>query len=177
MITNWPHAPMHYTDGHGIYMITAGTYHKQHYFNTGEKLSILLKAIFACCTESNFGMQAWSVLSNHYHFVVLLSDHSAPLKKLINKINMTTARAVNEKDGTPGRRVWFQYWDSKITYEKSYLARLNYINNNPVHHNIVKKAVDYPYCSAAWFENTSDKVFCKTVASFKTDKVNVIDDF
>ena len=90
---------------------------------------------------------------------------------------MTTARVINEQDGTPGRRVWFQYWDNKITYEKSYLARLNYINNNPVHHNIVRKAVDYPYCSAAWFENSGDKAFCKTVASFKIDRVNVIDDF
>jgi len=27
-----------------------------------------------------------------------------------------------------GRTVWFQFWDTKLTYERSYLARLNYVH-------------------------------------------------
>jgi putative transposase len=65
---------------------------------------------------------------------------------------------------------------SHITYPYSYFARLNYVNQNPVKHGLVKIATDYPWCSASWFEKTTPTSFHKTVSNFKTDKVNVIDD-
>jgi putative transposase len=57
------------------------------------------------------------------------------------------------------------------------MARLNYVNQNPVKHGLVKCASDYTWCSASWFEKTASKPFNKAVSSFKIDKVNVIDDF
>ncbi len=75
------------------------------------------------------------------------------------------------------RKVWFQYWDSRITFERSYLARLNYVHYNPVKHGVTANATNYPWCSAAWFDQNAPTSFVKTVKSFKTDKLKVPDDF
>jgi putative transposase len=80
-------------------------------------------------------------------------------------------------DNTPGRKVWFQYWDSVITYQASYLARLNYVHYNPVHHGIAGDAAGYPWCSAGWFQESAEPVFYQSVREIKTDRLKVMDDF
>jgi putative transposase len=80
-------------------------------------------------------------------------------------------------DGQPGRKVWFQYWDSRISLERSYFARLNYVHNNPVHHGLADKAENYPWCSAAWFGRNAPASFVATVKSSKADRLRVPDDF
>ena len=65
----------------------------------------------------------------------------------------------------------------RLTHQYSYLARLNYVHRNPVKHGLVKVANQYPWCSAAWFERTASPAQVKTIYSFKTDKVNVYDDY
>jgi len=48
---------------------------------------------------------------------------------------------------------------------------------NPVKHGLVTSAVDYPWCSAAWFGRNASTAFQATVASFKTDRLQIEDDF
>ena len=55
--------------------------------------------------------------------------------------------SINKIDGIKGRQVMYNYWDTCITYERSYWARLNYINHNPMKHGYVDSAEDYPFCS------------------------------
>ena len=64
-----------------------------------------------------------------------------------------------------------------MTFEKSYLARLNYVHQNPVKHGLVPVATQYRWCSASWFERTAAPAQVRTVYRFKTDKVRVLDDF
>jgi putative transposase len=73
--------------------------------------------------------------------------------------------------------VWDQYWDTHLTFQKSYLARLHYVHNNPVHHGLASIASAYPWCSAAWFERTASPSFVQTVYNFPSDGLNVQDDF
>jgi putative transposase len=77
----------------------------------------------------------------------------------------------------PGRQVWHNFWDTKLTYEKSYRARLNYVHQNPVKHGLVSVASHYPWCSAAWFERTATPAQVKTIYAFKTNRLKVCDDF
>jgi len=63
------------------------------------------------------------------------------------------------------------------TFEKSYLARLNYVHQNPVHHRLVPVANQYPWCSAAWFERTGSPAIVKSIYKFKIDQVKVYDEF
>jgi putative transposase len=58
-----------------------------------------------------------------------------------------------------------------------YLARLNYVHQNPVRHGLVPVANQYPWCSAAWFERTASEAMVKSIYLFKIDQVRVMDDF
>jgi putative transposase len=76
-----------------------------------------------------------------------------------------------------GRSVWFNFWDTKLTYERSHLARLNHVHQNPVKHGLVHVANQYRWCSAAWFERTAAPAIVKTIYGFKIDNLNIADDY
>ncbi len=80
-------------------------------------------------------------------------------------------------DQVPGRQVWHNFWETRLTFEKSYFARLNYTHHNAVKHGLVRVANQYPWCSAGWFERTATPVEVKTIYGFKTDRLQVGDDF
>jgi len=84
---------------------------------------------------------------------------------------------LNRIDGTRARPVMYEFWDTHLTFEKSWLARLNYVNQNAVKHGLVPLANQYPWCSAPWFETNARTGFVKSVYSFKTDRIKVPDDF
>ncbi len=174
---DWPHAPVHRFNEYSAYMITGGTFDKKRLINTPAKLDLVQDLLFAWAREFSWMLQAWAVLANHYHFVALSSSKPDNLGVLIGRLHGRIGKELNALDGVKGRRVMYQYWDTEITYERSYLARLNYSHQNPVHHGVVKNASNYSWCSAPWFERTAQRSFVKTVYSFKTDRINVIDDF
>jgi putative transposase len=76
-----------------------------------------------------------------------------------------------------GRQVWFNFRETRLTYEKSYLARLNYTHRNAVKHKLVPVANQYPWCSAAWFERTATAAQVKTIYGFKTDRAQICDEY
>ncbi len=158
-------------------MVTAGTYRKVPYLNSPERLDLAMRMLFDCAVEFGWQLQAWAILSNHYHFIAFSPNDSSSLRRFIGKMHMVLAKEINSQDSTLGRKVWHQYWDSRITYERSYFVRLNYVHNNPMHHRLVPVATAYRWCSAAWFERNAPIAFVKTVQSFKYDKLSIPDDF
>lgn len=173
----WHHAPPHQFIPNGIYMVTAATHHKAQLFSSPEALDYLLATIHEESQQVGWTLEAWAVFTNHYHIVARAPDQASSLPDLIRAIHSRTALWINKRDGQPGRKVWFNYWDTCLTFQRSYLARLNYVHSNPVKHGIVRAAEQYKWCSMDWFLRESNPAFRKTVLSFKTDKVNVPDDF
>lgn len=173
----WPHAPSKIVKGPGLYIITAGTYRKEPMFSGDEKLDLLLDTILIVAEELGWRLEAWAVFPNHYHLIGHAPNTTNPAYDLTKRIHARSAQALNRMDGVSGRKVWFNSWDTRLTYEKSYLARLAYVHQNPVKHGLVKIARDYRWCSAAWFEQNGEHAFVETVLSFPIDKVNVRDDF
>jgi putative transposase len=158
-------------------MVTAGTLGKRGVFASPVHLDLVRDTLFKVSDEFGWHLEAWAVLANHYHFVARSPADPGTLAAFVRKLHSCTARELNRIDGVPGRKVWFQFWDSHITYEKSYLARLAYVHSNPVHHGIVEEARDYRWCSAAWFEVNASPAFQATLRGLRIDRVNVVDDF
>ena len=174
---DWPHSPLHRLSERGTYMVTAGTLGKEHFFRDAKALDLLEQHLLSKAKAYYWQLEAWAVFSNHYHFVGHALEDAATLKPFLTHLHADTAREVNLKDGRPARKVWFNYWDSALTYEKSYFARLNYVHQNAVKHGLVPVANQYRWCSAAWFEQTARPAQVKTIYSFKTDRIRVVDDF
>lgn len=82
---DWPHSPLHRLGQPGAYMVTAGTYRKQHFFASAERLDYLCDSLFNFVEKYGWQLQAWAVFPNHYHFVAIspsvatnLSDMTRP---------------------------------------------------------------------------------------------------
>ena len=174
---NWHHCPAHLFKPGAVYIVTAGTFRKQKYFHTAERLDIVLTKLFEMAARYEWELQAWAVLANHYHFVAQAPESSSNLKQLIQAIHSQTAKRINTADHCSGRKVWYQYWDTCLTNESSYLARLHYVHMNPVKHGIVESAEDYRWCSMRWLLERADAAFRKRILSAKCDSISITDDF
>ena len=164
---DWPHAPIHRLDSNGVYMVTGATLRKEHLFATDEKLSLLERELLTLAKKYNWQLEAWAVFVNHYHFLARGNGEAPPLRKFLHHLHSNTARQLHALDDSRGRSVWFNFWDTKLTYERSYLARLSYVHQNAVRHGLVNVASQYPWCSAAWFERAATPAMIKTIYGFK----------
>ncbi len=177
MAKDWPHAPRHSVAAQGAYMVTTGTYRKAHVFDTAERLTLLENNLLTTARRYEWNLEAWAVFSNHYHFVGYSLKSPNRLREFLTELHATTAREVNKADGEAGRQVWHNYWEKELTFQKSYLARLNYVHQNAVKHGLVRVANQYPWCSAAWLERTVRPAQVKMIYSFKIDSLKVSDEF
>ena len=178
--TPWPHAPTHQLCVRGTYFLTASTYLKSHFFRGGNRLAVLQRGLLTVAEEFGWRLEAWAVFSNHYHFIAHAPEtapDASSLSDMLHMLHVKTAGWINKLDRAPTRKVWHNFWDTRLTFEKSYLARLNYVHQNPVRHGLVPVANQYPWCSAAWFERTAAPASVRTIYRFKTDNVKVRDDF
>ena len=176
-VRHWPRAPVHRLSRNGTFIVTAGTYLKVHHFQGEERLSFLEATLLRLADLYGWQLEAWAVFSNHYHFVAHSPEDAAILRKFISRLHTETSIYVNRLDQKAGRKVWHNFWETQITHEKSYLARLNYVHQNAVKHGLVRVANQWRWCSAIWFERTASPAVIETIYSFKVDTVNVFDDF
>lgn len=176
----WPHAPAHQLGLGGTFFVTAGTYLKAHHFRGRERLRVLHRGLLTVACDFKWHLEAWAVFSNHYHFVGHSPEEAADaanLSDMLSVLHVKTANWINKLDQCPGRRVWFNFRETRMTYQKSYLARLNYVHQNAVKHGLVHVANQYPWCSAGWFERTVSPAMVQSIYRFKVDTVRVFDEF
>ena len=170
---DWPHAPPHRLQNAGVYFVTARTREQKHWLHTPQRRDWFQELLLAVFRERGWVLEAWAVLSNHYHVVAHSPQGGAEsLKPLLQKLHSLSTKRLNQEDGTPGRaRLWQNYRETHLTYPESYLARLNYVHQNPKHHGLVLLASQWPWCSAASFKATASPAWVKTIASFQFDQI------
>ena len=141
---------------------------------------MLHRGLLKMAEQFGWQLEAWAIFSNHYHFVA----HSPPeatdaasLRAMLGLLHVKTSSWINKLESQPGRQVWFNFWDTHLTHQRSYLARLNYVHQNAVKHGLVPVACQYPWCSAGWFERTASPAVVKSIYRFKTENISVADDF
>jgi putative transposase len=178
--TPWPHAPTHQLSDRGAYFVTASTYGSAHHFAGAPRLRVLHRGLLKLAQQFNWQLEAWAVFSNHYHFVAHSpsdEEDAASLGDVLSMLHVKTAEWINKLDASPKRQVWFNFRDTKLTHQRSYFARLNYVHQNAVKHKLVPVACQYPWCSAGWFERSALPAIVKSIYRFKTDQVSVEDDY
>ena len=153
--------------------MTARAREQKHLLHTTERRDWFEQMLFDAAHDAGWQLEAWAVLSNHYHLVA----HSPPvgastLAPMLQKLHSLATKRLNAEDGTPGRtRMWQNYRETHLTYPHSYLARLNYVHQNPRHHGLVRLASQWKWCSAAAFKREATPAWVKTIASFPFDEI------
>lgn len=143
-----PHTPAHLFRDDSIYMVTAVIYQRQNLIEKNSRKEQWQKAFFKACELYQWHRIAWVVLNNHYHILIRSpKQNAANLPKLIASLHQFTARQWNIDDNQPGRKVWWNYWDTCIRSEKDFEKRLNYVFWNPVKHGLVSLPDEYEFSS------------------------------
>jgi putative transposase len=74
--------------------------------------------------DFGWAIEAWAIFANHYHFVAHSpAEGSAQnLSQMLGILHKRAATWVNRLDGEPGRKVWHNFRETRLTYQKSYSA-------------------------------------------------------
>jgi len=142
------HAPPHFEQGRGVYMISAACYEHQPVMSTGARRTEWETTVVDRLNEDgseDTEIRAWVVLPNHYH--LLIEADLRAFARRIARLHNGTATQWNREDGTPGRRVWHRFSDRAIRSERHYYASLNYIHANPVKHGHTADAATWAWSS------------------------------
>ena len=92
------------------------------------------------------------------------------LSAMVRKLHSLTTQELNHRENKPGRsRLWQNFRETHLTHQRSYLARLNYVHQNAVHHKLVSIGSDWNWCSASGFRKAVSPAWLKTISSFKYD--------
>jgi putative transposase len=176
----WPHAPLHELSAAGTYIVTAGTYLKEHFFRSGHRLEVLHRGLLTVTHDFGWQLEAWSIFSNHYHFVAhspLTESNAKSLSVMLGLLHERTAKWVNRLDAKSGRKVWHNFLGNATDFPKVVFGATEYVHQNPVKHGLVAVANQYPWCSARWFERVARPAQVKTIYSLKVDKLKIYDEY
>jgi REP element-mobilizing transposase RayT len=148
-----------------MYFVTFTVHQWVDVFTRSVYIDIVIESLRFCQQHKGLKIYAWVIMSNHIHLILRsetnkLSDIVRDFKKY------TSTQIVNAIENNPkeSRRSWLLwllrkddkiwFWEEgyhgvEITTPDFFQSKLNYIHLNPVRANIVEKAEDYKYSSAA----------------------------
>ena len=118
---DWPHAPVHRLADNAVYFVTAGTLHKQHHFDIPAKRDLLERLLLSMAKPYGWQLEAWAVFANHYHLVARGNPASRPLGEFLHDLHGISARELNRLEEVTGRKVWYNFRETKLTLQHSYL--------------------------------------------------------
>ncbi|OIO18275.1 MAG: hypothetical protein AUJ23_04130 [Candidatus Magasanikbacteria bacterium CG1_02_32_51] len=171
------HRPFHIYDGH-TYFVTGRCYKGVDYFYNVERKGLFQKKLGEIVKELDIGLFSWVILNNHYHILFKLNgmngvtsdslsqdelDRLAPvipkdshLVKFVTKLHSVISKLLNEMDNTPGRKIWYQYFDYCLRNEQDFWKHFNYIIKNPFKHGLVVSLHD-----AYFYQYSSNPIWLK----------------
>lgn len=139
----------------------------------------LLQSIQRGMNDYHWTLEDWVILNNHYHLMADSPEDVSTLPKMIQEIHKFTSQWIKKhitglKDE---KRIWYNYYDTCITYERYYFARLKYIWYNPVKHNYVDDPSKWSFGS--YYSRTQENANSgmNIMANYPCDKLNIEDDY
>lgn len=160
------------------YMVTGGTYLKRNHLKGPDTKEQLLLAILKGCQRYGWKLEEWVILDNHYHLILESPEDADSLSHLINAIHKFTSIWIrkNKVIDNP-EKLFHNYWDSCISYERSYFVRMNYVYFNPVKHGYVSHPKDYGFGSYCYRYQKFPEELKSLQYKYPFERVNVMDDF
>jgi putative transposase len=119
------------------------------------KLDLFKHAVVDTARWRRFRIDAWVVLPEHLHCIATLPPGDSDFASRWRRIKKTFTKqipATEHRSATRHRRgergIWQRrYWEHLIRDENDYRNHVDYIHYNPVKHDLVQRASDWPHSS------------------------------
>jgi len=128
---------MEYYLDNNYFFITCRTNDGKNYFYNEEVRGFILNLFKNIENDFNIKFSAYSILLNHYHFLLHLQI-GKDISKVINKINGNISHFLKDAP----KPLWDIYHNSNAFDEESFYKILGYIAGNPFKHDLVKNIED-----------------------------------
>lgn len=129
--------PPHIYAQNAVYFMTGSTLRHQRFLAAGERRLLLRDILRQAIKDYGITLYAWVILADHYH-LLLMTGNVAPLWKFVKRFHGESAIRLNKLDQTPGRQVWYQYWDRFPRNDEDFWSYFNYVHINPIKHRYVQ---------------------------------------
>lgn len=158
-------------DQHAIHFITFSTVQWIDVFSRKDYADIVVESLKYCRLNKGLNIHAWCIMSNHVHLIISatapnrLSDVLRDFKKFTSA-SILKAISENSRESRKNWMLWifkkageknnknkdFQFWQQdnhpiQCDTDRILETRLQYLHENPVRANIVRKEQDYIYSS------------------------------
>jgi putative transposase len=142
------HSPSHYQEGKGLYLVTSTCYEHQPWIGKSDaRMDGFSSELLALLGSHANRIDAWALLPNHYHALVL-TDSCPDLLRALGRLHGRSSFLWNGEDDARGRKVWFNTLERPISGDRHHIAAIHYVNHNPVKHGYVKKWDEWKWSSA-----------------------------
>ncbi|MEO8514416.1 MAG: transposase [Ignavibacteria bacterium] len=178
-LKRYKHNPPHLFRENTKYFITGSIYGKKKLLRSKESKYKLLEYIFKSADNFKWKLEDWVILENHYHLMLESPENPETLADMMGNVHRYSAIWINKnvefcKDNN---KIWHNYWDKCLTYERSYFTRLNYIWYNPLKHMLIEDPKDWEFGSY-YYRYKSEKDYLEKInKSYPFDKLKLDDDF
>jgi putative transposase len=142
------HSPRHHEAGKGLYLVTSTCYEHQPWIGANDnRMDWFTTELLEVLANHAKRVDAWAILPNHYH-VVVLTDSCPVLLRNLARLHGRSSFLWNGEDAARGRKVWFNSLEREISGDGHHMAAIHYVHHNPVKHGYVKKWNDWKWSSA-----------------------------
>ncbi|HEX37516.1 MAG TPA: hypothetical protein ENG70_01455 [Candidatus Cloacimonetes bacterium] len=174
----YQHNPPHLFIPNAKYFVTSSTLGKYPYLKSEEAKWAALHYLIKSLDYFNWELEDWVILDNHIHIMINAPEDSTTLSQLFNNFHRFTANWLSKHHIKKLKEKYFHnYWDTCITYERSYFTRLHYIWYNPVKHNYVDSPEKWKFGSYYFRYNEEMKEMEEIIKTYPIDKLKIDDDF
>ena len=143
------HSPRHHDGGRRAYLVTAACYEHRPFIGfSDERMDTFSANLHSSVAECCERLDAWAVLPNHYH-VLVLTNNLPEFLKALGKLHGRTSHAWNGEEDSRGRKVWFNAVERPIQNDRHHIASMQYVHHNPVKHGHARKWTDWKWSGAA----------------------------
>ena len=171
----YQHNPPHLFKENAKYFITGSTLNRIRYFDTDPTKEKVIHYMFTSFNHFNWTIEDWVLLENHYHIVADAPENPETLSRMINNFHRFSGLWIKKHKNIVGEsQIWFNYWDSCITYESSYFSRIHYIWQNPVKHGYVESPEQWKFGSYFYRDRKETEEISR---QYPCDKIKIKDDF
>jgi putative transposase len=156
--------------GGGTYFFTLVTERRRPLFREKAAVELFLDAVESIRLRHPFEVDAFVVLPDHLHALWTLPEADARFSMRWRLIKEAFTRSYLKTHAAPDRSesrrskgeqgIWQRrFWEHIIRDEADFIAHLNYIHLNPVHHGLVAAPRDWPHSSfREWVEREAYEI-------------------
>ena len=175
----YKHNPPHLFLPQTKYFVTGAIYQQKPLLCSDDAKNRLIESLKIGFNSKGWKLEDWVALHNHYHVISESPENSSSLAEIIRDVHKFTAMWLRKyvEEARDMEKIWWNYWDSCITHEASYLSRLNYLWYNPQKHGVIENAEDWPFGSLIEHLRKDDAYVRNVCLNYPCDSVKVRDAF